>query len=256
MKLINWNISIKLTNSGAVGSYLLEQDADIITLQEVVTAKDASVQDAFKSKEHLDALFSESHPYSFFGPLWSSYAQPKRDFGGLVEQGNYTLSKYPIIEARNEFFHRDFEHIEDWSTFKTQDHPRAVEVVEIDTGTKRIQLLNIHGIWTEDKQGDERTERECAFLVEVAGRKSLETIIIGDFNLVPESPSIKILEKAFRNLNTEFHITSTRPAFDDGLDKGDMMVDYAFVNESVVVEQFTTLPTTISDHLPLVLEFS
>lgn len=254
MKLLNLNVSIKLDNIEQVIALLAEQDADIVTLQEVTQAKDEDVFARFRKREALDAALGGRYPYRAFGPLYSSYAQPKRDFGGLVEQGNYILSRYPIREEENRFYHRSFEHIEDWSAWRATDHARAVQVAVIDTPDGPLQVLNVHGIWTADKEGDERTLHECEFISNAAHERDMATVIIGDFNLLPTSASLAVLNEQWRNLNSVFNIETTRPTFEDTLESGNTMVDYAFVNDKVAVHAFAPLTTDISDHLPLLLE--
>ena len=56
------------------------------------------------------------------------------------------------------------------------------------------------------------------------------------------------------NLIEKYNIESTRPKFDDGLDKGNLICDYIFVNNKVKVKNFRVINTNISDHLPLILE--
>ena len=64
-----------------------------------------------------------------------------------------------------------------------------------------------------------------------------------------------MLDKKFRNLIKEYKITRTRPTFDDGLDVGDIVCDYVFVNDKVKVNNFKVDENAVSDHLALVLDF-
>jgi endonuclease/exonuclease/phosphatase family metal-dependent hydrolase len=130
-----------------------------------------------------------------------------------------------------------------------------VQVAELEINGKRLQVLNLHGIWNESRMGDERTMAQCRYLLEAAKRKNLPTIIAGDFNLLPESHSLKILNDNFKNLITEFKIVSTRPDFSDEIDRGEEVVDYVFVNDQIQVKDFSVIQTDVSDHLPLILEF-
>ena len=57
------------------------------------------------------------------------------------------------------------------------------------------------------------------------------------------------------NLIEEYNIKSTRPAFDDGLDVGNLVCDYVFVNDKVIVNDFKVINSNISDHLPIILDF-
>lgn len=64
------------------------------------------------------------------------------------------------------------------------------------------------------------------------------------------------MNEIFRNLVSEYGIVSTRPVFDDGLDIGGIIVDYVFASKHICVENLTTIDTPISDHFPLILDFS
>ena len=58
-----------------------------------------------------------------------------------------------------------------------------------------------------------------------------------------------------RNLVFEYDIKSTRPDFDDGLDTGNIICDYVFVNDKVKVNNFSVPRNTASDHYPMILDF-
>lgn len=264
MRLISLNIGIKLDNAASVVEFLQEHDADIIALQEVASHTNPAVTSQYKSRLSLERALNTTYTHIFFAPLWSSDGfrfrdlptKPDRLFGGIVEQGCMILSKSAIAHGTNEFFYRNYEYIADWSDWYTNDHGRAVQLAHIDTPAGRLQVLNLHGIWTRDKQGDERTIKECEFIVKAALRyPELPTLIVGDFNLLPDSPSIAVISKHFRNLIDEFTIASTRPDIVDETDRGQEVVDYIFVNNKVKVTNFQVIPTGISDHLPLQLDF-
>ena len=77
-------------------------------------------------------------------------------------------------------------------------------------------------------------------------------ILVGDFNLLPDTKSLKILEKGMRNLIKEFKIKDTRGEL---YEKELRFADYALVSSDVMVLDFKVLNEKISDHLPLYLEF-
>jgi len=200
------------------------------------------------------------YAYNFFGPLWISNAFYKegklhRDFKSWIEQGNEIISKYPILNASNEYFYKTYGYFPDRTNWQKEDHCRALLVSQIQIENKIIQILNIHGIWTSDKKGDERTIKECEFVVTTALKNNFPTIIAGDFNLLPETASIEIINKKFINLIHEFKIKFTRPDFQDNNDTGNNIVDYIFVNSRIKVNDFNVIQTDLSDHYPLLLDF-
>ncbi len=260
MKLLNINISIKINNTQKIAEFIKQQNTEIVTLQEVGRYLEESVFQEFRSESGIGQVVGKIYPNKFFGPMWVADAVRKegkiyRDFGGLIEQGNEILSKYSITEAVNEHFYKSNEYALDWTNWKKEDHGRSLQTVELDINGKSLQILNIHGIWTEDKKGDERTIKECEFVVNKAKQKNIPTIIAGDFNLLPETESIEVINKEFVNLIDKYNIKSTRPDFDDGLETGRNVVDYIFVTDDIKIKNFEVIETHITDHLPLMLEF-
>ena len=84
---------------------------------------------------------------------------------------------------------------------------------------------------------------------------TIPTIIVGDFNLNPQSKSIEILNKKLTNLIEKYNIKSTRPTVKDGLDVGGRVDDYIFVNDKIKVNNFEVKQIDVSDHYPLILDF-
>jgi endonuclease/exonuclease/phosphatase family metal-dependent hydrolase len=262
MKIISLNIGIKLNNVKKIISFLDRENADIICLQEVSRALDKNVKKQFHAKQDLDSPLVKKYPYRFFGKLWKSRGfnatgKVELDFRGLIEQGNYILSKYPFSFTHNKFYYKEYKEIIDWSKWFDEDHGRAFQHAIVDiSNNKQIQLINLHGIWTDDKLGDKRTVEQIKIILkEIKKIIGLPTIIIGDINLLPESESIQLLNKHFTNLIDKYNIMSTRPQLMKGFDKGELVVDYAFVNGLIDIKKFEVPNIDISDHLPLVLEF-
>src|SRR3989338_8075732 len=74
-----------------------------------------------------------------------------------------------------------------------------------------------------------------------------------DFNLHIKTESIKMLEQSMRNLIKEYKIATTRNKFYPGKEK---FADYIFVSSDLKVSNFKVPKVIISDHLPMILEFS
>jgi endonuclease/exonuclease/phosphatase family metal-dependent hydrolase len=262
MRLVSFNIGIKINNSKEVGEFIKSQKADIVAFQEIIRHFDEKVFDQYKSQFYIHKIIKKDLPFYFFGPQWISDAMRKngilyRDFNGFIEQGNEIISKFPIINAVNEHYHRDYRYERDWTNFHTQDHPRSVQIVELNVNGKLLQILNLHGLYSKEKIDSKRTINQCKYILNAAKKNNLPTIIVGDFNLLPTTKSIKIINKEFRNLIDEYNIKSTIPEFDHKteLKKGKYVVDYIFVNDKIKVNNFEVIKTNISDHLPLILDF-
>lgn len=122
-----------------------------------------------------------------------------------------------------------------------------------------LTILNVHGISLPgDKLDTEARLKQSQaindFLKSVGGPK----IVCGDFNLMPETESVKMLEKNMKNLIKEFGITETRGEINHRKYPADPQhfADYIFVSPEIKVKSLEVPRVLISDHLPLILEFS
>ena len=99
MKIISFNIGIKIDNAKEVTNYLLKQDVDVICLQEVMRPLENEVFPIYRSEEIIRETLKKDYPYYFFAPEWIAdmFYEPgglsNRIFGGMVEQGKMILSK-------------------------------------------------------------------------------------------------------------------------------------------------------------------
>lgn len=257
MKLLDLNIGIKLDNTKKVLDFIKNEIADICTFQEAMNAIDNSCFDIFKSKNDI-VKFAE-YKYNEFAPLFIADGITKnnivvRDFGGKAEQGSLIVSKHKIKEHHNQFYYNDYKYEYDATYFREKDWCRSIQNAILEINGKEIQIINVHGIWNKDKIGDERTVNQSKFILSKL-RKDIPVIVVGDFNLLPNTESIKILNNELINLIEKYDIKSTRPNFDDGLDTGNIVCDYIFVNNKVKVNDFKVININISDHLPLLLDF-
>jgi endonuclease/exonuclease/phosphatase family metal-dependent hydrolase len=132
-------------------------------------------------------------------------------------------------------------------------HPRNVQylTLEIEDGKTRT-ICNFHGLWNGRGKSDSedrlrQSEKIISFLSSMDG----EIIFCGDFNLLPNTKSLLLLEDfGLRNLVKEYEITSTRTSL---YTKSEKFADYILVSDSVKVCSFEVLPDEVSDHSPLSL---
>ena len=257
MKLFNLNIGIKIDNNSGVIDLINNDKYDIVTLQESMRKIDDCVKLKYDSCNEIKK--QTNYKNDFYGALWFAKQHIKngnveKDFGGLVEQGNQLLTNFLIVKSRNVFYYLKYSKFEDVTNFRKDDHPRAFVDVILKIKDKQLQIINIHGCWNKDKTGNERTLMQTQAILDNV-RFDIPSIVVGDFNLLPDTKEIKLLSEKMDNLIEKFNIKSTRPDFDDGLDKGNMVCDYIFINDKVKVNDFKVLNSDVSDHMPLVLDF-
>lgn len=122
-------------------------------------------------------------------------------------------------------------------------------------------LAHLHGAPQPGtkRDTDERIAQSQKVINFLAGEKD-KKILGGDFNLLPDTESIRMIERAgMRNLITEYDITTTRNALSYGQypeSDRQYFADYAFVSPDVQMTSFVVPALEISDHLPLILELA
>jgi endonuclease/exonuclease/phosphatase family metal-dependent hydrolase len=131
--------------------------------------------------------------------------------------------------------------------------PRNLQYVQVEKDGNEYTIANLHGIWTGGGKNDtpsrmEQSQKIKTFFSAITGAK----ILCGDFNLLPETESLTILEGNMSNLVKEYGITSTRSEF---YTKPEKFADYILVSPEVEVSDFKVLQDPVSDHLPLQAEF-
>jgi endonuclease/exonuclease/phosphatase family metal-dependent hydrolase len=183
-------------------------------------------------------------------PEHSSFFYPnyREDYGIMMLVKN----NIKILEDGEIFVHKDKNCITSTKD-GAGDHARNIQYVKVENRSKPVTIINFHGLWNGKGKTDSedrliQSDRIVNFL------KTLKNnvVLCGDFNLLPETESIKKLEKfGLRNLITEYNIKSTRTSF---YAKADKYADYCFVSKDIKVKDFKVLPDEVSDHAPLYIE--
>lgn len=135
----------------------------------------------------------------------------------------------------------------------SQYYPRIVQMLELRN--PHLIVCNFHGVHGSHKKETPERTLQTARLLEVLGKHAGPKILVGDFNLNPDTESIARLEAQGRNLVKEGGFTTTRSSYYTKREHIPF-ADYAFVSPDLQVSRFEVLPDEVSDHLPLLLEFS
>ena len=77
-------------------------------------------------------------------------------------------------------------------------------------------------------------------------------ILCGDFNLNPDTQSMRILDSGMNNMIALHHISSTRTSY---YPKAGKFADYIITSPEIKVSAFKVMPDEVSDHAPLYLDF-
>jgi len=132
--------------------------------------------------------------------------------------------------------------------------------VVVKTNGKNVNIVNVHGKSIPGHKLDTPARlKQSETIIEFLKDKNGLTIIGGDFNLMPNTKSITLLEEAgYRNLIHDFDIKETRNRLSwmqFPTHEKQHFADYVFVSKDVKVNKFEVPYNEISDHLPQILDF-
>ncbi|MEO5928064.1 MAG: endonuclease/exonuclease/phosphatase family protein [Patescibacteria group bacterium] len=250
------NIISLNTWAGMAGSELLlsffetYRDADIFCLQEVQNGgiEDSRRVAAGRSLKGIEVELLEKLKATLpdhvviFTPQYARYygvAMFIRKGLRIVSQGDFCVYREPGFV----------------STVDIADHARVLQHATIEMPQGLVTVLNVHAAWQATGKVDtpERLEQSQR-IIDFTKTISHPLVLCGDFNLLPETQSIKLLEDAgWENLITTHGITSTRTSL---YKKPERYADYIFTKNGVNVHEFRTLPEEVSDHAALFLDCS
>ena len=254
MKLITLNIwGGKLYNSllSFVTDY--SEKIDVFCFQEVYRAP----RDKLISRDMHADIFGEiaqnlKDHRGFFAPHLKGY-----DLGGKVDfeleagLALYIRKDIRVQECKDFFIYRDgLELLHD----DIQTIPRNIQYISFTIDNKTYLVAHFHGIWYPKTKvdTDDRVKQAQKIKVFLSKRKE-KKILCGDFNLLPSTKSMDILEKGMTNLIKEYDIKTTRTKH---YEREEKHADYVLVSSDFTVQNFGAIDTVVSDHLPLLLEFS
>jgi endonuclease/exonuclease/phosphatase family metal-dependent hydrolase len=230
----------------------MSKDVDIFCFQEVFSTttdlefgssgeKMNLYQDISKIlTSHRSHLSPKSKGYDYKG-----YIGKDVDFGNAI----FIKKDIPVLS------HEElFDLISDAGTDWREKAIAKAQCVTIEIGRKPLTICNFHGMWIKGTHKKDTPERlsQSWHLREALDKISGEKIICGDFNLLPDGESIKILERDMRNLIREYGITSTRSSL--YATSPVMYADYALTTPGIKVNDFKILSDEVSDHLALLLD--
>jgi hypothetical protein len=135
-----------------------------------------------------------------------------------------------------------------------------LQLLRIKADLGELSLGNLHGMARPGTKLDtpERLKQSEIIIDSFKKTKGLK-IFGGDFNLLPDTKSILLLEeKGYRNLIKEYGIKNTRNRLTwekYSNQEKQYFADYVFVSPEVKLKGFSVPNIEISDHLPLILEF-
>ena len=231
---------------------------DLFCFQETLAAPEQlSLACGFRTALFADLAKALPEFDGVFDPV-VSWPEPTPDGREIVVPfglATFARRTLPIIERRPA---RIIDH------FDTLDavpglHPivRWLQLTTLRTSRGTLLIANYHGIARPGSKldSDERLEQSRAIRAELDAHEG-PLVLVGDFNLLPDTESVRLLGEGRRNLVLEHAIPTTRSRLNPyyGTPQEQPHANYAIVSPEIEVVQFSVPDVEVSDHLPMLLE--
>lgn len=236
--------------------FIEAEDPDILCLQEVYSREQPApdMHEFYGSYQRIRSLFpgdddSKGHDrHGFFAPNF--------ELKGVFKYGNAILSKIPFIEKpRSIFVNGEFISYETPADYQNvKINQRNLQIAKIDVGGQPVNILNHHGYWSSDPNGSAESLTPMEAVATEVKNLSGQTILAGDFNLVPESPALQPIHDQLEDLAQVFNVVNTLSSYGK---VQNVVCDHVFVSDGVKVESLGNgnLEVPVSDHDPQIVEF-
>lgn len=224
-----------------VNGLLRFHEADIFGMQEALIGQIEDIQKEMPDYEWFGLGRDKGDQSGEFSPMF--FRKSKLI---LIQQGTFWLSETPDTPSKG--WDAAFNRIVTWGKFQSKE-----------TG-KRFFVFNTHfdHIGVEARKNSAQLIRNK--MEELTSKSDLPVILIGDFNLTPDTEPISLIKNYLedsREVSVEppYGPVGTFQEFKPGTE-GENRIDYIFVNKRVKVLKYAVLSDSKeqrmpSDHLPV-----
>ena len=235
LRVMTYNIHYGTGISGELdlektAAVLKTADADIIGLQEV--DRNFGERSRFQDQPKLLAnLLGMHHVYG------ESLRVPHLSLSrGVGHYGNMILSRYPIIDS--EVLRLPTK----WGI-----EPRTALKATIAAPQGEVVVWSTHlGLSSGARLEQVRT------LLAAVNREGRPSVVLGDFNALPESEEIRLMASQLQDAGKLDRIG--KGTFYVGPGQSMPRIDYIWLDESFTVSFYTVMPSLASDHLAIVAD--
>lgn len=241
MKILQLNIW-----GGRLGKQIIDllerEQPDVVCFQEATQIPGGH---AFLFADLNEIKERTNYPYEFFTAQFG-FKHMRRQ----VKMGLATLSKVPFVDTHAFFTRLEYNDDFEFAMTDVDYNVRALQHVVVEYNGKKINILNHHGHHIPDhKNGDAETVRQCTEIAEYIKKLEGPSVLCGDFNLAPDSESVKILERVLSNPIHDLGVTTTRTTLTHKTE----ICDYIFVSPELGDVHLKVLDDIASDHKALTI---
>lgn len=254
MRLVSLNIWGGTVFDDVIGFIKRESEkVDIFCLQEVFSSQLSESELPERRYNIFQEIEKQLPSFSgYFSPMQDGYDYKNR-IDNRISFGLATFVRKGIqVESFEDFFIFGERNGMEGNNEKTLPY-NAQYIKLFRDKEKELIVCNIHGVPLWPKTDTPERLRQSEIIIDFLKNKNTAKILCGDFNLFPETESLRMLENGMKSLIKEFNIKNTRSI----MHKLDEHVsDYVITSPDVMVQKFYLPDIAVSDHLPLVLDFS
>jgi len=228
--------------------FLKRENPDILSIQEAITGVGTEVPKKFKTINQIRSEFS--YKYYSFAPAFN-----KQTKYGVIEVGNVIFSRFPIVFSQTVFFDIPYG---TWPKIKNEDFtnvPRNIIHAKIDVNSSLLNIFNVHGIWGINGNDNDRRLSMGEKIVTLVKDKE-NTILSGDFNISPNTKTIAGIKKYLISVLKDELTTSFNKKRKSDIKYHTAVADMIFVSKEIKITNHYCPQVDVSDHLPLVTNFS
>ena len=224
--------------------FLHHERADIMVFQEAYNGHKKTFPNHLRTMERLGEEFPKHGWY--FKPM-VAIIRPE----GRIDMGNAVFSRFPIVKSKSVVYNGRYQESIYGKTDFTKD-PKMIQQVQIQVGQTKLNVLNNHGIWGFNGADNQARLAMSQMIINMVKDKK-NVILSGDFNVRPDTDTIRNIEKHLTNvfkgkLKTSFNL-KRKPKIGGYKDS---VVDYIFTSRDIKVVKCSCLQVDVSDHLPLI----
>jgi endonuclease/exonuclease/phosphatase family metal-dependent hydrolase len=231
-------------------NFIEQEHPDILCLQEVFDGKEKHLPMNYRTIEVLREKFPE-YSASFTSAFLCNTEH------GKIEQGNAVLSLLPIVSQHAVSLNHEYGEYDEYPADKDwSKDPKILQHCQVKVGEQLLNICNVHGVW--DLHGGDTPSRLKMSEIIVEYVKDKEHLFLtGDFNVKPDTQTIKSIEQYLVNVlgdqrTTSFNLKHKNLVASPGY--ATAVVDFVFVSKDLRVESAKSLDDDISDHLALLTE--
>lgn len=232
---------------------------DIFCFQEVWTSDRADVVESNGTRIHiLEELSAQLKDFSaYFYPVQEHFdLEGRTNLDMRLGSAIFVRRSIDVLSSGEVFTYKERNTAEgdDWATV-----PTNFVYVRVPFKESTLSVLDFHGIaFPADKLDTPERLEQSRRIRKFVRNEEGEVVLCGDFNLMPETQSITMLEDGMENLIKTHGVTMTRSTINPyyGTPEQQNFADYTFVSKGIRVSSFNVPADCVaSDHLPMIVEF-